>query len=409
MTNSVAGHAARDAEVVLDLSRLMSRILRKTPTGVDRVELAYALTLLRLIPDRVQFGARFPYGMYGRLDKKAVRQFLTYTGALWRHGEKFEPMVLNMAVARHLTALRPRIVPPRRGRRVFLQVSPHHLDREASMSRILKREDAKFVPMVHDLIPITHPEYARDRGDEQHRRRISTISRLASGIIVNSAATGDVLAPLLSNVALRRHIAVAHLGTDSDEEEMGIGGNLPPPPKPYFVCVGTIEPRKNHLLLLNIWKRMAERYGLATPELHLVGKRGWENEQIIDMLDRCRPLKGLVFEHGKMSDRQMYPLMRNARALLLPSFAEGFGMPVPEALAIGLPVIASDIEALREVGGNVPEYLDPLDGPAWQAAIIDYGDPLSARRGAQIDRMTGWTRFTWDDHIDTVMRLIDTL
>ena len=54
-----------------------------------------------------------------------------------------------------------------------------------------------------------------------------------------------------------------------------------------------------------------------------------------------------------------------ARAVLLPSFAEGFGMPVAEALAAGVPVIASDIAALREVGGDVPEYLDPIDGLGW--------------------------------------------
>lgn len=401
---SVAGGQGGPApEIVLDLSRLLARLLRTTPTGVDRVELSYALTLLRLVPERLSFGARFPRGLYGRLDPAAVRRFVEHTAELWQAPDRITRRQLRPIAARHLFALRPRRIPRRQGRRVFLQTSPHQMEREERMARILAAEDASFVTMVHDLIPLTHPEFVRPESEASHRRRIATVESLAQGVIANSAATRDALVAHM-NRGRALPIAVAHLGT-------AIVQAVPPmaSERPYFVCVATIEARKNHLLLLNLWKRMVEERGEGTPMLHLVGKRGWENEQVVDMLERCRPLRGHVVEHHDLDDRAMRAMVAGARALLLPSFDEGFGMPVAEALAMGTPVIVSDIPALREVGRGVADYLDPLDGFGWRAAIEDYARADSVRRAAQLDRLEGWRPCTWDRHIAVVLDLIDSL
>ena len=102
-------------------------------------------------------------------------------------------------------------------------------------------------------------------------------------------------------------------------------------------------------------------------------------------------------------------MIAGARALLLPSFAEGYGLPVPEALAMGVPVIASDLPALRQAGGRAPDYLDPLDGLGWIAAIRDYATPDSPRRAAQIARIAGWRAPSWGEHIEAVLDVIGTL
>ncbi|HEV2302469.1 MAG TPA: glycosyltransferase, partial [Stellaceae bacterium] len=89
-----------------------------------------------------------------------------------------------------------------------------------------------------------------------------------------------------------------------------------------------------------------------------------------------------------------------------PSFAEGFGLPVAEALALGLPVLCSDLAELRETGGEAPDYLDPRDAAGWQAAILDYGKPDSPRRAAQLGRLAHWRAPSWEAHFAAVRPLL---
>ena len=125
------------------------------------------------------------------------------------------------------------------------------------------------------------------------------------------------------------------------------------------------------------------------------------------MLERCPALRDRVVEHAGLPDRAVARLLAGARALLLPSFAEGFGMPVTEALAARVPVICSDLPALREAGDRVAEYLDPLDGPAWMEAILDYAAARSGRRAAQFERLAGWTAPSWEAHLEAAIALVD--
>lgn len=174
------------------------------------------------------------------------------------------------------------------------------------------------------------------------------------------------------------------------------------------MCLGTIEPRKNHLLLLHLWRHLAEILPASVPRLVVIGRRGGENEQVVDMLERCPALTDHVEELGGCPDARLSALLRGARALLMPSFAEGYGMPVAEALAVGTPVIASDLAALREVGGDVPDYLDPLDGPGWKAAILDHAARGAAYQ-AQMARLAGWHKPTWAEHMAIVAEAIERL
>lgn len=391
-------------EIILDISRLLSRMLHAMPTGIDRVELVYARRLLDQVPNRLHFAAVGPLGGYGRLSHEAVLHFLDETEQRWEKAQTLSRRTLTVAAARTLARLRPRAI-PRKGpgaRRYLLQASPHHLDRPDRVREKLQCEGARFLCLVHDLIPIEYPEYARPNGATTHRRRIETLGAFADGLIANSQATADSVTAFLGDrtPAMR----VAHLGCDP----LPAGGDLPAGlASPYFVVLSTIEPRKNHLLLLNLWRRMIETLGPdATPHLAIVGRRGWENENVVDMLERCDGIRGHVHELAGLPDRAVGTLLRNARALLCPSFAEGFGMPVTEALLGGTPVLCSDLPALREAGGAVPDFLDPLDGPGWLSAITDYAKDGSAARLRQMERMQDWTPPTWDAHIATVLDLV---
>ena len=405
-TTARSGHGLQsDVEIILDLSRLLSRSLHAMPTGIDRVELAYARTLLDLIPGQLRFAAVNPFGLYGRLPHKEVVNFLDDTEARWARRDAPGRSEMLAGAARTLLRLRPRRVPSSEGkRRFYLQASPHHLDRPGQVRAKLRAECARFVCLVHDLIPIEFPEYARPNGADTHRIRMRTMAELADGLITNSEATAGSLRRYLGDMPRPPQIRVAHLGNDPLPDGVG---DVPPIATPYFVVLSTIEPRKNHMLLLNIWRRMVEIYGPErTPHLAVVGRRGWENENVIDMLERCDAIRGHVHEFSGLPDRSVGALLRSARALLCPSFAEGFGMPVAEALQSGTPVICSDLPALREAGGTVPDFIDPLDGPEWIRTIMDFSPEPSPMRERQLIRLGDWSPPAWRTHLDTVIALV---
>lgn len=409
---AAVGRRALKADIVFDISRLLSRTHFDAPTGVDRVEMAYARRLLDLAPERLTFSAVHPCGLYGHIPAPAVARFLDETARNWRDGRAAAgPLRRAFRRIEPLARLMPRParapIAERYRPRVYLQVSPHHLDQLRRTQAILAREQARFVCLIHDLIPIEYPEHARPQGLGQHLRRMETIARLADGVIATSETVRRSFLDHLGRDGRTARVAVAPLGVEPPpqraEPPASTSGQTP-----YFVAVGTIEPRKNHLLLLNLWRRFAEEQPKAEiPKLILIGRRGWENENILDMLERCPGLKGVVEERGRLSDEAMWPVIRGARALLMPSFAEGFGLPVIEALQLGAPVLCSDIPAHREVGGEVPEFLDPLDGPGWKQAILDYAAADSARRADQLRRLPAWRAPNWEDHVDTALELID--
>ena len=84
-------------------------------------------------------------------------------------------------------------------------------------------------------------------------------------------------------------------------------------------------------------------------------------------------------------------------------------MPLVESLAHGVPVIASDLGVFREVGGDVPDYLDPLDGRAWYEMILDYASQVSKMRDAQCRRLSAFTPATWGQHFEIVDAFLDQL
>ena len=397
--------------IALDLSRLLSRAGRGTPTGIDRVELAYAEHLIEEERPAV-FAALTASGRLGLLPQPSVEQLIAAIGAEWRGtlDPQADRQVRQIArqVRINLLGSRQRALFARlrsgESRSVYLLVSHHHLERQSLIARLKARAAARFICLIHDLIPIEFPEYAKPGQAEHHLRRIETAARFADAVIVNSATTRDALQPHLNRAGRTPPVLVAPFGADLPAATGDSGA--PPFERPYFVYVSTIEARKNHILLLNLWRWLATELAERTPLLVLVGQRGWETENVVDMLERCPSLRGAVVEHNSLPDAEMVRLLKGARALLLPSFAEGFGFPLIEGLELGVPALCSDIAALRETGGSVPEFLNPLDGPGWREAILDYALPRSPRRQAQLARLATWQPPRWQKHFAIVDRFI---
>lgn len=262
-----------------------------------------------------------------------------------------------------------------------------------------KRADVRPVYLVHDLIPITHPEFCRAGEADRHRERMRSVLTTAAGVIANSETTLSELAAFATAERLPNPPGlVAWLGADP----LTMPQQVEKPGRATFIVLGTIEARKNHLMLLQIWSRLIDRLGSDTPLLLIIGQRGWEADPVFELLDRSEQLRGHVIELNHCSDEELAQHLVSARALLFPSLSEGYGLPLVEALGLGVPVIASDLAVFREIGDDIPDFLSPLESRRWEAAILDYMRPDSAARATQLERMKGFRAPDWSGHFDAV-------
>jgi glycosyltransferase involved in cell wall biosynthesis len=399
--------------VLFDVTRLLQRAERASPTGIDRVIMAYA-RWLGSRADLVTVPVAAVAGRLAMVDRDVFRRGLANAEAptLRPPTEQWMRLLANLDPAggpfvglrptgRQKTDpgmdwgllgrfyLRGRLTPPPQGD-IYLNVSHSGLEQADLLPGLAARGVAPVV-MLHDLIPITHPEFCGPGARERHERRVQSALRNAALVLANSQATRQDLTRYAEGLGgCETPIQVAPLGVESAFlDPAATGKSL----RPYFVCVGTIEARKNLAFLLTLWRRLVERMGEGAPHLVLVGRRGWENEAVIDHLERSPAACSRVHEITDLTDAQVAALIAGSRALLGPSLAEGFDLPVMEALTMGAPVIASDIPVHRELAKNAT-LIDPLDGPGWLSAIEKAcrARPVGRPRALQ----------TWEKHFSIV-------
>lgn len=399
---------------ILDLSRLLARAGHAVPTGIDRVELAYAEYLLTHLPTQSCFVALSLSGSTNKLPFKMVRAFITALLDGWNNRKK-DSLPHARTLARQLKAICLVSRPPRPfpGPTFYLLLSHHHLMRLDVIRRFLNRTKALFVPMVHDLIPIEYPEYARPREYKRHVARMHTVISLAESVIVPTRTVQRTLSTYSAQqgrtslpIWTVSHGVFPHNVT---RHQTQLPRCTPKDGRAFFVYLSTIEPRKNHLLLLHLWRQMVGKRGKdKTPILILIGRRGWENENILDLLDRCPALQETVIEENSLSDEDVTTLLKTSNGLLFPSFTEGYGLPIAEAMNLSVPSICADIPVLREVGEDYALYVDPLDSVSWQKAIDDFAHhgPLWQH---QKNALSSWKPYPWDKSIQYALTLCQNL
>jgi glycosyltransferase involved in cell wall biosynthesis len=268
------------------------------------------------------------------------------------------------------------------------------------------RRDVRAAFFIHDVLPIEMPEYFREAEYERHRARLANLARFGAAALVTTHVVREGLEAQLR--ALGRMdfpicvapIPVAPIFATETAPDPALQG------VPYFVICSTIEPRKNHLLLLQAWRELARRDGPSAPKLVIVGGRGWKFEAVAALLDRSPALRGHVVEVSGLTTPSLKRLLDGARALLMPSFAEGYGLPVIEALTAGVPVIASDIRVFREICGNRATLISPLDGEAWLEAIRALAKAECRTKNLAISAAR---LGTWDDYFARIDMFVNAL
>jgi glycosyltransferase involved in cell wall biosynthesis len=355
---------------LIDVTRLVSRAGR-VPTGIDRVELAWLRHLLGQ-PEAVMGLLRTPFGwvLAGRDGlvrfERAMAAGMSGRGDLLSRLSRrpaavqaAETLLRRGAVARSLhgglAAMLRRQLP---GRVTACNVGHANLTEE-TLGALRSVPGLRLVVMIHDTIPLDFPEFQRAGTAAAFAAKFAAAARFAHRIVCPSQAAAADVARHLAERGIVAEVVAAPLGV-----EPVAAGHLPQgtPEEPFFLALGTIEPRKNHALLLDVWERM----GPGAPWLVICGARGWRNEAVFARLDRG---VARVRELPGVDDAGVAALLDHARGLLFPSMAEGFGLPLAEAAARGTPVIASDLPVCREVAGLGTLYCDPRDAEAWERAV----------------------------------------
>lgn len=210
---------------------------------------------------------------------------------------------------------------------------------------------------VHDTVPWTHPGTLTPRGVRWHRAMIGRAARRADTLVVPTAA---VAAELGAYVTARAAVRVVGHGVTA----------LPAPapvqlPDRYVLAVGTLEPRKGIEVLI---AAMAELADPAVPLL-LAGQPGWGELDPVRLAREHGLPEGRVRVLGRLSDAELATVLQRASVLAAPSLAEGFGLPVLEAMAAGVPVVHSDAAALVEVAGGAGRIVPRADPWALAQAL----------------------------------------
>lgn len=224
-----------------------------------------------------------------------------------------------------------------------------------------------LVVTVHDAVPWTQPETLTERGVAWHRRVISRAACEANALVVPTAAVAAELsryAPGMARVHVVGEGVTEELTRPPDEQQLlAVAQRLRLPPA-YLLTIGTLEPRKGlDVLLTALTKPHAPNLPLV-----IVGQPGWGGVDPLRLAAQVGLDQRRILVLGKISDADLAVVLHRATALVAPSLAEGFGLPVVEAMAVGVPVVHSDAPALMEVVGGA-------------GVMVKRRDPMSLANG----------------------------
>jgi len=408
--------AGQAVQVVLDTSDLVAYLAdNRTPTGIQRVQLNItARALLDPVEGVAAFAVAFEPA--ARAWREIPRDVFL---ALWRlsrsGGDAAAPDWQEaLAALRRSLSTGTDFVFATGASLVNLGTSWWIKDYFLHVRHAARLSGLRYMPMIHDCIPLMTPEHCAPALVEEFAQWFSSMAATADHALANSewsaADARRIATTMLPGADLP--ITVVRLDADLKRDLGGMAAetwplrpDLPQPGEPFVLCVGTIESRKNHLMLFNAWLTLIRRHGAArVPRLVCIGKPGWLAEAATTLWRNSPALQDRVsIAHG-VADSALAALYRGAIFTVANSHYEGWGLPVTESLSFGrVPLIARNT-ALTEAGGDAAVYFEPGNEPdlvaKLEALIFDADE--RARREAEIPRaacLRGWAEIA-----DQVMR-----
>lgn len=411
----------------LDITRLTTRINNATPTGIDKVELQYALFFLAQ-------GAFFVVqrgDALVQIPNPLAEEIIGYLNSRWQSGQaedvfigmkfkawfdsqpksqrrkspefvfyqEFIKLTLSQRLARiqqekddikkkapfipvfmscFFVALFPwiikffvdsktKIIAANYvnfflNQNIYINVGHTGLEKKELFSLLHKLNNLKLLFYIHDIMPITHHQYYPSHASEKHKKAIGTVISVGDYIYANSRFTASELCKNFNTSATVDVLEIGAPDKDIQYPMLGRSG---------FVAIGTIEPRKNYIWLINAWLEFCALYPqeVGSEQLMIFGKRGWLEEQQFNQFQHTVGQSSNISWICDANDEAVTKQLQQARACLAAASVEGWGMPIAESLAYGTPVIASDIAAHREVSKGKAYFYQALNTRQFHEAL----------------------------------------
>jgi len=264
------------------------------------------------------------------------------------------------------------------------------------------RRGQRLVVTVHDLAFLRHPELFPRDWRMLYRSGLRAAARRADAIVVPSAFTADELRERSGVDPARVHVTplAASLPAEpaGDVEATLVRLGLP---RPYVLSVGTLEPRKNQARLVRAYRQLA-RAG-RPHALVLNGPDGWLDDSLRAELAAEGP--GRIVRTRDLGAGDLDALYRGAAVFAYPALYEGFGLPVLEAMARGVPTVASSSSAIPEVAGEAAVLVDPLDEDAIAAGLALVLDDAALAGDLRRRGLERAASFSWEETARATLRV----
>ncbi|MCH4901518.1 glycosyltransferase family 1 protein [Pseudomonas sp. B707] len=393
-------HVFKHPKVNSGIQRVVRNVIKQLPPSAEGVECVPVILLkgrlyrvTRLAPldsplfntiatlgERLERLAHRFWQVHQRLDTrcrtKLTRRLLYVGYRLTSFGVFGIPLRLVEQINRYQLDRRSEPLQHQPGDHLVLLDSSWHSDFFLHAER-LKHEGLGIVAVIYDLIPLSHPQFYDTRLVEVYSEWFDWIAHNADGFMAISTTVRDQVRAELqrrlgSEQTGKRWFDYFHLGSELDLQSVEVAveprlERLFATPEPVFLMVSTIEPRKNHDYLLDAFDHAWADGSKA--RLCIAGRIGWKCDTLLARIRHHPELNRRLFMFNDLSDTSLEHAYAHASALVFPSFVEGFGLPLVEAMQRGLPAMGSDIPVFREIGGEFMAYFD-LQAPQSLADLV---------------------------------------
>ncbi len=371
------------------------RLRNQSPAGLSRVEAHSLSRALKLDAERVGFSCYNRYqNVMEKLARSEVEALLAGYGQSGRQGHGARRPRKNLPL-RALREIERRI---RVGSRRTLGHAKQWLPWDTKLVRfnpgdifvlsgatwdmvdatvlekMINRDGARLVVLIADMIPWRFPHQYQSEQAVSHFLRLAELAaRRASLVLSISRTTSEDFAEFASSVGVKPgRVEVIHLGANSPAPQARPPAGMPEDllSRGYVLSVSTIQVRKNHQLLYQLWRRFAEEGRDSIPRLVLVGSQGWLTDDLLIQIRTDPKVRDSIIVLNSVDDAELSWLYGHAQFTLYPSLYEGWGLPIVESLQHSKPCLASNTSSMPEASQGLATHLDPLDFMTWRQEIL---------------------------------------